>query len=200
MDWQMAIYDRLKTGLPNTKVFLEGVPENSKVPSDPTGLIKPFIILWFGQITTAINPQVRGPSGLCDEGSTTVSGKQGSMAVEVVAPSGLSLLQLEDAVRTRLTGFNPVGQGPVLEDGSAVIRDPLPIGIGDQLRFYKVVFYQGEFLGETTETPAMAQEARTHCPQGHPYDEVNTVIHGDGKRRCRTCINARARARREAVA
>jgi hypothetical protein len=28
---------------------------------------------------------------------------------------------------------------------------------------------------------------RTHCPQGHPYDETNTVVLADGKRRCRIC-------------
>jgi hypothetical protein len=28
---------------------------------------------------------------------------------------------------------------------------------------------------------------RTHCPQGHPYDEVNTFIRSDGARVCKTC-------------
>jgi hypothetical protein len=32
--------------------------------------------------------------------------------------------------------------------------------------------------------------AKTHCPQGHPYDEVNTVIRPNGNRRCRACHNA----------
>ena|SRR5689334_18303510 len=43
----------------------------------------------------------------------------------------------------------------------------------------------------------------TQCPQGHPYDEENTMIgvRGDGRkrRRCRECVrlsNQRARARR----
>jgi hypothetical protein len=44
---------------------------------------------------------------------------------------------------------------------------------------------------------------KTHCPQGHPYDEANTVIErsGNGKtpsRKCRTCLRERARARRQA--
>lgn len=42
---------------------------------------------------------------------------------------------------------------------------------------------------------------KTHCPQGHPYDDVNTYRTRDGKRRmCRTCLrfrNARDRQRRK---
>lgn len=36
---------------------------------------------------------------------------------------------------------------------------------------------------------------RTHCPQGHPYDESNTYITPHG-RWCRECNNARGRRRR----
>ena len=32
----------------------------------------------------------------------------------------------------------------------------------------------------------------THCPQGHLYDEANTMIDGRGARVCRTCHNERA--------
>lgn len=28
---------------------------------------------------------------------------------------------------------------------------------------------------------------KTHCPQGHPYDDANTGITSTGKRRCRAC-------------
>ena len=35
---------------------------------------------------------------------------------------------------------------------------------------------------------------KTHCPRGHPYDETNTR-HYRGKRRCRTCAQARNQAR-----
>lgn len=46
-----------------------------------------------------------------------------------------------------------------------------------------------------------AQRAKTHCPQGHPYDEANTYHHPRGMRRCRTCqrdTHQRFRARRRA--
>jgi hypothetical protein len=28
---------------------------------------------------------------------------------------------------------------------------------------------------------------RTHCPQGHPYDEANTYVNARGHRQCRAC-------------
>lgn len=31
---------------------------------------------------------------------------------------------------------------------------------------------------------------RTHCPQGHPYDEANTYRHPSGRRVCRICKRA----------
>lgn len=39
--------------------------------------------------------------------------------------------------------------------------------------------------------------AKTHCPNGHPYDEANTSFRKNGRRECRTCQNERARRRRD---
>jgi hypothetical protein len=41
------------------------------------------------------------------------------------------------------------------------------------------------------------QARKTHCPQGHPYDEANTYRSPSAKsyRQCRTCVRAGARAR-----
>lgn len=36
---------------------------------------------------------------------------------------------------------------------------------------------------------------KTHCPQGHPYDDANTC-HYRGERRCRACNRQRTRALR----
>lgn len=44
-----------------------------------------------------------------------------------------------------------------------------------------------------------AQSAKTHCPQGHPYDEINTCHRSRGGRACRTCARDRARRRRAAA-
>ena len=38
------------------------------------------------------------------------------------------------------------------------------------------------------------QLKRTHCPQGHPYDETNTITY-KGRRMCRTCNRERGRDR-----
>jgi hypothetical protein len=42
------------------------------------------------------------------------------------------------------------------------------------------------------------QARKTHCPQGHPYDEANTRRSSRGGRHCRTCSRLDARRRRQA--
>lgn len=45
---------------------------------------------------------------------------------------------------------------------------------------------------------AVINAAKTHCPQGHPYDEANTYIERyNGARRCRKCWNAIKQRQRE---
>ena len=39
--------------------------------------------------------------------------------------------------------------------------------------------------------------AKTHCPQGHPYDEANTHQSRSGRRNCRACARDRATRARE---
>jgi hypothetical protein len=40
-------------------------------------------------------------------------------------------------------------------------------------------------------TVPAANIAKTHCPQGHPYDEENTYVAKRGDRHCRKCQRAR---------
>jgi len=40
------------------------------------------------------------------------------------------------------------------------------------------------------------QTSKTHCPQGHPYDEQNTYIYPTGARGCRACNRIHSRERR----
>lgn len=40
---------------------------------------------------------------------------------------------------------------------------------------------------------------KTHCPQGHAYDEANTRVRAGGWRSCRTCDRKRQRKRRAAL-
>jgi hypothetical protein len=43
----------------------------------------------------------------------------------------------------------------------------------------------------------VAPADRTHCPQGHPYDDTNTLRDPDGHRHCRTCHRQGEQARRD---
>jgi len=38
--------------------------------------------------------------------------------------------------------------------------------------------------------PSVVNAAKTHCLQGHPYDEANTYVTSHGYRSCRTCRRA----------
>lgn len=140
LDWQTSILRRLEEGLPHTKVHLEGVPESTSHPKDPTGFIKPFLIIWFGQLGDLAS-MTGGVKDLCggEGGGET---KNGTFLIQVVAPTGLSLIHLENLVRSLLTGFRPAGEGELTETGST-IRDPYPIGVGDTLRMYKPLYFQG---------------------------------------------------------
>lgn len=42
--------------------------------------------------------------------------------------------------------------------------------------------------------------AKTHCPQGHRYDDTNTYVASNGWRQCRTCRTEHVRAFRERAA
>lgn len=145
LDWQLDIYRRLDTGLPNTPVFLEGVPESSDIVKDPSGFYKPTLILWFGQAFDMAGFGGRLSVGdLCGlSGEDTEATKQAGFIVESVAPSGLSLLQLAQAARDLIVGYAPLHQGEISEVGTGTVRDPYPLGIGDTLRFYLAVGYRG---------------------------------------------------------
>lgn len=41
---------------------------------------------------------------------------------------------------------------------------------------------------------------KTHCPNGHAYDEANTRYEKDGSRKCRACDRERHRAKSAAKA
>jgi hypothetical protein len=47
------------------------------------------------------------------------------------------------------------------------------------------------------DTAPAANVAKTHCPQGHPYDEGNTYVARGGDRKCRRCDRDRRRAYRQ---
>lgn len=49
---------------------------------------------------------------------------------------------------------------------------------------------------ENSNAPGHLNSLKTHCPQGHAYDAGNLVT-AQGRRRCRECLNASQRRRRQ---
>lgn len=44
----------------------------------------------------------------------------------------------------------------------------------------------------TRKPPGHYGRSKTHCPQGHPYDEENTYVNAKGLRSCKICTRQRA--------
>jgi hypothetical protein len=52
----------------------------------------------------------------------------------------------------------------------------------------------GNLLASAITIPSI-NARKTHCPEGHPYDEANTYLDAKGCRHCRSCDRQR-KARR----
>lgn len=194
--WQDDILARLEQGM-NARVFAEGIPMNSPAPIDPTGLIKPFIVLWFGSLLS------RDPlaEDLC---GTENSIREAVFVVQSFAGNGRALLAVENQARILLTGYRPGGQGQLFEAGSASVRDPSSVGLGIDVRFSKQSMWHGMVNAgvsvEETVMPLMgkgaAQKQKPCCPRGHAYAGENLIqepfVRRDGsegiRRRCRSCV------------
>lgn len=61
--------------------------------------------------------------------------------------------------------------------------NPAHLEVGTQL----------ENMQDRKEAGTHASTLKTMCPQGHPYDEQNTIIDGRGHRQCRACRKARSK-------
>jgi len=46
--------------------------------------------------------------------------------------------------------------------------------------------------GRDAKNPTFRNRHAKRCIHGHPFDSVNTYVYANGKRACRTCINARS--------
>lgn len=51
--------------------------------------------------------------------------------------------------------------------------------------------------GDLGQVWAGHQKSKTHCPQGHPYDLLNTYFDKNGGRQCRTCKREHMRSYRQ---
>ncbi|MFI6123269.1 sigma factor [Streptomyces sp. NPDC051064] len=59
---------------------------------------------------------------------------------------------------------------------------------------HMALWTRSEISRGNTRGASSANGAKTHCPQGHPYDDTNTFLAKDGARNCRACHRARGRA------
>jgi hypothetical protein len=50
--------------------------------------------------------------------------------------------------------------------------------------------------GQGGAAVAARQQAKTHCPEGHPYSPENTYRDPEGHRHCRTCVRKQDRERK----
>lgn len=59
----------------------------------------------------------------------------------------------------------------------------------------------GEYLRDLDDYIALCRRCHkafdgpTECQRGHPFDEANTIIRKDGRRRCRACTREQERRR-----
>lgn len=82
-----------------------------------------------------------------------------------------------------------------------VLVGPIPVGLViDHLCRNRACINPGHLRPVTQRENILAGEgiaprnaAKTHCPQGHPYDETNTNLY-QGRRYCRACAAGRRRA------
>lgn len=88
--------------------------------------------------------------------------------------------------------YGPVSDGLVIDHLCRVRHCVAPE------HFEAVTYAENSRRGQT----GINNRAKTHCPQGHPYDDENTYAPLQNRRKCRACHRAQNRAsyhRRRAV-
>lgn len=71
-------------------------------------------------------------------------------------------------------------------------------GLGRSCRKCTRVWSEARNARRRAERGAAPMQPRTHCKQGHLFDDANTHVRGsDGARICRTCANAASRRHKE---
>ena len=84
--------------------------------------------------------------------------------------------------------FGPIPSGLVVMH----ICDNPPCVRPNHLRLGTVAENNADMTAKGRRRSGLHEAAKTHCPQGHPYDEENTRVHGRS-RYCRACQRERAR-------
>jgi hypothetical protein len=134
-EWQLAIVDRLAEVFPDNQVFEEGPPEEDYLPMYPNRMVKPYVIVWFGQ-------RVDGGPGFNSVCGVLGSAHRGLFLVQVCAATGRMVNDAAAAVSQALIGFRPAGQGELKEDSAPTIRNPLDMS-GVNTRYQVPLAYNG---------------------------------------------------------
>lgn len=80
------------------------------------------------------------------------------------------------------------------------VHGPIPEGLEIDHLCHNPSCVQVKHLEAVTRTGNMRRTRPAlsdHCIHGHPFDEANTIVRADGRRRCRQCNRDNARAWRE---
>jgi hypothetical protein len=51
--------------------------------------------------------------------------------------------------------------------------------------------HRGPAIARAARTPGKKRSLPSTCRRGHPFDDVNTRVRGDGRRECRECQRIR---------
>lgn len=107
--------------------------------------------------------------------------------------------------------FHPIGRGPLAQQqirAAKKVCSHCPV-IDECYRTSQALGMEFGIWGGLTETErrkgrqpdqvfrlAWLNTRKTHCPQLHRYDQLNTYVDSRGRRHCRTCARERVSARR----
>lgn len=94
-------------------------------------------------------------------------------------------VKIHTLVAAAFIGPRPVGTEVLHGDGDPTHNQPSNLRYGTR----------GENNLDSVAHGTHPWASRTQCPSGHPYDEGNTYVTPQGKRRCRRCLAARELAR-----
>lgn len=134
-EWQRDIVTRLEELLSPEQVFEEGAPEEDALPMYPNRMVKPYVVLWFGQ-------RVRGGLGFDSLCGVLGSAHRALFIVQIAAATGEVCNDVSAAVADHLLGFRPAGQGELTEDSAPTIRQPLDTS-GINSRYQRPIAFSG---------------------------------------------------------
>jgi hypothetical protein len=134
-DWQRAVITRLEDLLSPEQVYEEGPPDEDALPMYPNRMVKPYVVVWFGQ-------RVSGGIGYDALCGVRESAHVSMFITQVVAATGEVCNDVSVVVADHLLGFRPADQGELREDSAPTIRQPLDVS-GVNSRYQRPIAFSG---------------------------------------------------------